>query len=34
MLTAIVYNPHLAVSSVMLFRFTGHDNGVTLSVAM
>lgn len=30
--TAIEYKPHFAVSSERLLRFTGHDNGATLSV--
>lgn len=32
LLTATVYSPHFAVSSLTLLRFTDHDNGTTLSV--
>lgn len=33
-LTATVYRPHFAVSSVMLLRFTAQERGVTLSVTI
>ena len=33
-ITATVYNPHFAVSSLMLFLLTCHDRGVNLSVTM
>ena len=33
-LTATVYRPHFAVSSVILLRFTAQERGVTLSVTI
>ena len=32
--TDTIYRPHFAVSSLMLRRFTSHDNGTTLSATI